>query len=161
LIVTFEGQPRELRELLRETFNPPIVRPIGPVAGGTLEDFATELPDVDVYADDLAHKIGLAELERQRATLAAEVDVLEARASAARPLVEAEAVIAKAAELWKLVDAAVRAFETALGVQKISVLPVRTQYSELFRSVKVLGDQLGEEGGEEEESPATATLKDA
>jgi hypothetical protein len=160
LILRFEGDPLELRVLLREQFNPLIVHRGTPAAGAALEDFATELPDVDAYADDLAHKIGIAELERRREQLAAEVEVLEARAAAAKPIVEAQTVIDKAADLWRDVDRSARALTLALNEDAAGDIAAKRE-SHLLRAIRVLGDHLGEEGGEEEESPATATLRDA
>jgi hypothetical protein len=158
LIVKFEGEPRELRELLRETFNPLIVGPLRP-ADATLEDFATDLDEPAEYDARAGLIVEVERLTAQRATLEGQLEVLQARLASAMPVVEAQAVIDKAVELWRVLEAAARSLTLALNADAASDITAKRE-AELLRAIRVLGDHLGEEGGEEE-SPATATLRDA
>jgi hypothetical protein len=164
LIVKFEGEPRELRELLRETFNPALTydRTTGAPASrdaATLEDFATDLAEPGEYSERAGLIVEVERLTAQRATLEGQLEVLQARLASAMPVVEAQAVIDKAVELWRVLEKAARSLTLALNEDAAGDIAAKRE-AELLRAIRVLGDHLGEEGGEEE-SPATATLRDA
>lgn len=158
MILTFNGEASELRLLLRELFSPIMIgkvhNPPGDPLPGDVE-WTTDLGG-DTYLALANAKQQLAETEEKRVALQQEVDILEARAAAARPLAEAQAVIDKATELWLQLNAATDAFlaplvsqspafETVAGLDKL--------HNELRRSLRALGDQLGEEGGEDLDPP--------
>lgn len=151
----FEGEPSELRELLRQ--HPIFVGNVSDQleARAGLEDWQTDLGgDKQLALAKL--ETDLVELRERRRFLEEEVAVLDARAAAARPISEAEAVIANAAELWKAVDAAMRQLTHTLdadGGPPATRDDVAVVEAELLRAVKALGDQLGEEGGEDLDPP--------
>lgn len=97
---------------------------------------------------------GVAKLSREADALQQEIDVLEARAAAAKPLVEAQDVINTARDLWIQLDAHFRYCCEEWGLASGADTSDRAEqravaWSELQRCIRALGDHLGEEGGTE------------
>lgn len=128
--ITIEAS--EVRELLRAG----VIVPSGT---------ALETRFGDGYDEAEGRRLEIVDLQAKKETLEGEVRILVAQAEAARPVLEAQAVIDNAAKLWVDVDEALRRYFKDYDPGAES-----KERDALFRTVKALGDQLGEEGGVED-----------